>query len=76
MKSSMFTKEYSCKYQLKSNPIYQFTNCGKCFNGKSGREVKQVMKGYTIGYIIGGKFQSLARLRTDLELIKKVITPF
>lgn len=66
-----FTVKYFAKYRLKNNPNYIFSTCGLCFNQKSGKLVKQITKGYTIGYLIDGKFRSLNRLRDELEIIPK-----
>ena len=71
-----FTTKHIAKYRLKSATNYIFSTDDICFNLKSGRVVKQVLKGSTIGYIINGKFKSVDNLRKDLELITKQITPF
>ena len=31
---------YVLKWQLKDYPNYKFTDCGKCFNTKTGKEIK------------------------------------
>jgi hypothetical protein len=67
---------YIAKWQLKSAPNYWFTKCQKCYNTKSGKLIKQVMKGSTIGYVISSKFVSISNIKKDLELIPKTITPF
>lgn len=66
-----FNVKYKAKYRLKDNENYIFSTCGLCFNKKSGKLVKQITKGYTIGYLINGKFKSLEVLRRNLELIPK-----
>jgi len=72
-----FNVKYKSKYRLKDNENYIFSTCGLCFNLKSGKLVKQITKGYTIGYLINGKFKSLEVLRQNLELIpKKTNYPF
>ena len=63
--------KYSCKYCVKFSPNYVFTICGKCVNLKTNREIKQISKGGSIGYVLGGKFYSLTFLRTQLEKITK-----
>lgn len=63
--------KYTCKYRIKDTPNYWFTLCGKCFNIKTQRLIKQVYKNGCIGYIIAGKFKSLKRLRGKLEKIPK-----
>jgi|694.fasta_scaffold89437_5 hypothetical protein len=67
-----------CKYRLNFATNYVFTTEPKLLiNTKSGRVIKQIMKGSTIGYIINSKFYSLNKLREHLELIPiKEITPF
>ena len=71
-----FSVTYRAKYRLKNNPNYVFSTCKLCFNLKSGRLVKQIIKGYTIGYLIDGKFRSLMQLKTELEIIPKNKCPF
>ncbi len=70
------TVSYTCKYRLKNNTNYWFTLCGKCYNNRSGRFIKQVYKNGCLGYTIVGKFKSLKYLKTQLELIPKENTPF
>jgi hypothetical protein len=73
----IITVNYIAKYRISFAPNYVFTKCGLCYNCKSGRLIKQVLKGSTIGYVITGKFKSLKFLRTNLEEItKKEIVPF
>ena len=68
---------YTCKYRLKFANNYLWTNCGKCYNYKTGRLIKQVYNSGCIGYMINRKFYSLTKLRTNLELIpKKQYVPF
>ena len=64
-----FTITYTCKYQLSFAPNYKWSECGKCFNSKTNRMIKQIMKSGCIGYIVNGKFKSLKYLRSNLELI-------
>lgn len=66
-----FSITYTCKYQLAFDSNYKWSTCGKCFNAKTGRLIKQVMKGGSIGYVIKGKFYTLKFLRKQLELIPK-----
>lgn len=68
---------YTCKYRLKFAPNYVWTICGKCYNLKTSRMIKQVYKCGCIGYVINGKFYSLKSLRNSLELIpNKEYVPF
>ena len=71
-----FTVKYLAIYRLKNNQHYIFSTCGLCFNQKRGKLVKQITKGYTIGYLIDGRFKSLDRLRKELEIIPKKTCPF
>ncbi len=66
-----FTTKHIAKYRLKSNPNYIYSLDKICYNIKTGRVIKQILKGSTIGYIINGKFKSLDNLRKDLEIIPK-----
>ena len=68
---------YTCKYRINFAPNYVWTKCGKCYNLKTSRMIKQVYKCGCIGYIINSKFYSLKKLRSNLELIpKKEYVPF
>ena len=67
---------YTIKFQLNFNPNYVWTTDGKCFNRKTGRQLKQVYSNGSIGYCIGGKFKSLTYLRTKLQRIKEIDCPF
>jgi len=72
-----FSVIYKAKYRLKNNTNYIYSTSGLCFNLKTNNLIKQVTKGYTIGYLIDGKFKSLKVLKTELEIIpKKEYTPF
>ena len=70
------TVNYTATHLLNFAPNYVFTKCGLCYNLKSGKLIKQILKGSTIGYVISSKFYSLTYLRTKLELIPKQKTPF
>lgn len=70
------TVSYTCKYRIKFATNYVYTLCGKCYNLKTGRFIKQVYKSGCIGYIINSKFYSLTYLRSKLEKIPKEICPF
>lgn len=70
------TINYTCKYQISFAPNYKFTTCGLCYNSKTGRLIKQIIKSNCIGYIINSKFYSLTFLRKKLEIIKKDKLPF
>ncbi len=67
---------YTPKFELSFAPQYVWTTCGKCFNIKTSREIKQVYNNGCLGYSICGKFKSLKFLRTKLVKIKKSECPF
>jgi len=72
----IITVNYIATHHLNFAQNYVFTKCGLCYNLKSGKLIKQVLKGSTIGYIINSKFISLDKLRPNLEKIKKNNCPF
>jgi len=73
----IITVNYIANYRISFATNYVFTKCGLCYNLKSGKLIKQVLKGSTIGYVIDGKFKSLMFLRKLLEKIpKKPDCPF
>jgi len=67
---------YTCKYRLKFANHYVWTTCGKCYNQKTGRMIKQVYNSGCIGYTINGKFKSIKFLRNNLEKITDDEYPF
>lgn len=71
-----FTVKYVAKWYMNNVPHYWFTQCGMCYNSKSGRLIKQVTNRCTIGYIIDGKFKSLEQIRPALKQFKKQTIPF
>lgn len=73
---AVFTRHINLLWKLDFAPNYQFDSSGKCFNLKSGKEIKQTVIGYTTGYCIKGKFHSLTKLRKSLVKIDKNDCPF
>jgi hypothetical protein len=72
-----FSTKHIAKYRLKTATNYVYSTDKICYNLKTGRVIKQIMKGSTIGYIVNGKFKFLEVLRKELELIpKKEYCPF
>ena len=67
---------YTLKFELSFAPNYKWTSCGKCFNTKTGRQIKQVYNNRCIGYNIKGKFYSLKYLHKHLIKIQKIKLPF
>jgi len=73
---STFTVTYTIKYELSFANYYVWNKYKECFNLKTGRKIKQVMVGGSIGYIIDGKFKSLKYLKKFLIKPKKEDLPF
>lgn len=69
MSTYIISINYTCKYRLSFANNYLWTTCGKCYNIKSGRLIKQVYKSGCIGYMINRRFYSLTKLRSYLEPI-------
>lgn len=67
---------YTTKFRLSFAHNYEWTSCGKCFNVKTGRSIKQVYNNGSIGYCIKGRFYSLKYLRSKLERTPKQSCPF
>ena len=67
---------YTCIWQIKFAESYKLTKDGQCFNFKTGKQIKQILKCGCIGYVINGKFYSLNYLRGNLEKIKPEKIPF
>ena len=55
---------YAYTYEISFAPEYKFTDCKKCINVKTGRELKKRYVSRCIGYSIRGKFYSLTKLRS------------
>lgn len=70
------TVTYTLDFELNFASKYKFTKCKKCFNIKTGREIKQRLNGGSFGYYIDGKFMSLTKLRKHLVRIKDASCPF
>lgn len=69
--------QFTCKYTLSFNENYVFVEKHNFMvNLKTNRIINQVMKGGSIGYVIGGKFYSLTKLRQSLVKIKESDCPF
>jgi len=70
------TVRYTVEYVIDFATHYGFTKEGRCFNLKTGREIKQAYKDRSIGYYINRKFYTLTRLRKSLTRPKKNPCPF
>ena len=49
---------------------------GKLINTKTGRVIRKILNGRSLGYCINGKFRSLTRLKKEVEKINQIKTPF
>jgi len=65
--------KYSLIWQIKFAPHYKWSACKKLFNVRTGRQVKKVLNGGSVGYWIAGKFYSLKKLK-ELKLVEKITT--
>lgn len=71
------TLTFSCKWTLDFDRDFVFLEQHNFLvNTKTGKILKQVVKGGSIGYVIKGKFYSLTRLRQSLVKIEKQDCPF
>ena len=67
---------YDLKYQHKIFNYYKWSSCGKLINTKTGRVIRKILNGRSLGYCINGKFRSLTRLKKEVEKINQIKTPF
>ncbi len=70
------TATYILKYAIDFADYYKFDERGQCWNMRSGRQIKKVYCGGSLGYCINGKFHSLTYLRKHLVKIKNEQLPF
>lgn len=68
--------KYSYKYYVSFAPEYKFTTCGKCVNVKTNNVIRHVVKRYTEGFNIRGRFISDDKLRPNLAKEQKEKLPF
>lgn len=64
------------KWQIANHENYVFASDKKLYNISRGKEVKPVLKGYTIGYNIAGKFMSRKQIKPMLKKYKDNYCPF
>lgn len=69
------SKTYVLKWQLSTSPNYKFTQDGRCINTLTGREIKRILVGRSIGFCVP-KFKSLNTIRNNLEKIPNLELPF
>jgi len=68
---------YGLLWQHSQHNNYQFTRCKKCFNTKTGKQMKMTKCGGSIGFCINGKFESLSKIREQLiKIPEQKICPF
>ena len=67
---------YTYTYKLNFTDNYVFTNCKKCINIRTKKELKKTYKSGCIGYNINRKFYSLTELRKHLVKIQTIDYPF
>jgi hypothetical protein len=63
---------YTAKWRLKDKPHYQWTECKKLINCRTGKEIKKTLKGMVAGYWISKEFISLNKLSGQIELVPKI----
>jgi len=71
-----FTVTYSLVWVVSFAPHYVFNQHKECYNLRTGKRLKKVKQGGSIGYNIKGKFHSLTALRKHLTKPKEEECPF
>jgi len=66
-------KQYRIKWKVEG---YSISECNKIFNPKNGRELKQSMVNYSIGYYLNGKFRTLSWIKRNCQKVRKSQLPF
>ena len=66
---------YEAKWMIGEMPEYQFAK-RKLFNVKRGKEVKKVLRGYSVGYNLRGKFYTLEKIKKMIKPVEKIECPF
>jgi hypothetical protein len=69
------SETYEAKWMVGVMPEYQFAK-KKLFNVKRGKEVKKVLKGYSVGYNLRGKFYTLKQIQKMIKPVEKIECPF
>lgn len=67
---------YSYKWQFKDYPYIKITKDKKVINTQTQRELKRVVRRYSVGYNIGKKFIIITKINQEVELIKTQYYPF
>ena len=63
-------------YQIKGYENYGFGKDKNLYNLKTGRKIKKVLKGYTRGFNIKGKFVSQNQIKLLLTKLETIKCPF
>jgi len=71
-----YSRNYILKYCIDFAPHYQFTNTKELINTKTGRKIRKVLCGRSVGYCINGNFKSLNTLRKHLVKVEAIDCPF
>jgi len=66
-------KKYRIKWIIEG---YSISECNKIFNSKNGRELKQSMVNYSIGYYLNGKFRTLSWIKKNCKKVERIKLPF
>jgi hypothetical protein len=65
-----FTVSYTIKFVVKFADNYVWNKYNELYNVKTGRRIKQVRNGGSIGYNIAGKFYSCKWLKENKQIVK------
>jgi hypothetical protein len=69
-------KNIPIAWELQGFPQYGFGTDKKLYNVRRGRAVRKVVKGYTAGFNLAGKFYSLNQIRPLLRKPAEIECPF
>jgi hypothetical protein len=59
------------KWSIYGHDNYYFTTGKKLYNTKTNRVIKKVVKGgYSVGYVVDGKFITLKKLKLIIKKVK------
>lgn len=62
---------YSPKWRIHGFEDYYFTFDKKLFNSRTNRFSKKVVRGYSVGFNLNGKFYTLDKMKSKTYLITK-----
>lgn len=69
-------KEIDILYHIKGYANYGFGKDKQLYNLKTGRKIKKVLKGYTRGFNLKGKFVSQNQIKKILTKLETIKFPF